>query len=74
MDAQKVIAEIKKLLAQVKQSGQVIVTVEAFEKYLDTLGPALAKSDEIDVKLADYAHERNLAHYNAVQAHNREML
>lgn len=74
MDAQRVIAEIKKSLTQVKQSGQAIVTVDAFEKYLDALGRAVAKSGEIDVKLAEYAHERNLAHYDAIQAHNREML
>lgn len=74
MDAQKVIAEIKKSLIQVRQSGRSNVTVEAFEKYLDSLGPEVSKSEEIDVKLVEFAHERNLAHYNAVQAHNREML
>ncbi len=74
MDGQKLIDQIKRSLAEVKKSGQATVAVEAFERYLDELGPAVEKSQEIDVKLAEYAHERNLAHYDAVQAHNREML
>lgn len=78
MEAQKVIAEIKKSLAQVEQSGQDIITVEALKQYLDALADALGqtvrKSDEIDVKLVEYAHERNLAYYNAVQPNKREML
>jgi hypothetical protein len=74
MDGQKLIDQIKRSLAEVKQSGQSSVTVEAFEQYLNALGPAMEKSQEIDVKLAEYAHERNLAHYDAVHAHNREML
>jgi hypothetical protein len=74
MDGQKLIDQIKRSLAEAKKSGQTSVAVEALEQYLDAIGPAIEKSQEIDVKLTEFAHERNLAHYDAVQAHNREML
>ena len=74
MESQEIINVIKQTLNKTKEQGEKVVTLDALDSYLDGLKESITKNEKVDIKLSDYEHERGLAHYDAIQAQNREML
>jgi hypothetical protein len=68
VELDEAIAQFKTELAGVRAQGKATVDIQALEQYLDTL-----KSEaSISAELRRQNHERELAHYNAVNSHSIE--
>lgn len=78
MQPKIIIEEVRRAVADVKEKGQQVVSVDALLNYLNSLENEMEVHQEFDQKKFEATfraeHERNLAHYDAQQQHSLEML